>query len=240
MRPPFQGSGRCLRTDARHTAAAGPARTDTDEHGRTGLRKMLEGFLLRSELRRTGASLGSGLGSTDWLPKPCESVAHTRHSLREKQSRPTICWIAGAGACAWTLFWERGGGCANWRFGFRGRWARSRCCARGRARSAAKVLAHGHQGGRGWKTTRNHPQSPATTRGCFIFWVFGRVLVHGHCFGNGEAAVLIGGLVFAGVGRGRVAAPGDGRAPLQRCLRTGFRTRMFAHGQQEDKDNDMY
>jgi hypothetical protein len=46
-------------------------RTDTDMEDACGL-----------------ATLRSGLGSTDWLPKPCQSVAHKRRSLREKQSLP--------------------------------------------------------------------------------------------------------------------------------------------------------
>ncbi|MDB6064223.1 MAG: hypothetical protein JWR26_431 [Pedosphaera sp.] len=48
-------------------------------------------------------SLRSELGSTDWLPKPLANQWPTpglspRSSLGSTESRPTICWIAGAGA----------------------------------------------------------------------------------------------------------------------------------------------
>ncbi|MDB6065215.1 MAG: hypothetical protein JWR26_1423 [Pedosphaera sp.] len=114
----------------------GLTRTHTDHHGRTRTGKMLA--LLppsaaarnelwrtsRSELRRTGASLRSNMGSTDWLPKPCKSGAHTRRSLREKQSRPTFVGLLARGP-SFCRFWANGwavGVSINGRNrGFRGR-----------------------------------------------------------------------------------------------------------------------
>ncbi|MDB6065665.1 MAG: hypothetical protein JWR26_1873 [Pedosphaera sp.] len=83
----------CPRSVGKAGLARGRGLGHTDSHGRGGC--------LRPRMRD---SLRSSLGSTDWLPKPCQSGAHKRRSLREKQSLPTNCWMAGAGAGAVVRF----------------------------------------------------------------------------------------------------------------------------------------